>query len=376
MRLGFPLLIGFFLSANGGAQQASPQPPSAWHDPSPHKVQLVPVDKDVQLEVLDWGGNGRTLILLAGLGATAHVYDDFAPKLATRYHVYGITRRGFGNSSSPETGYSADHLADDVLAVQEKLHIDHPVIAGHSIAGEELSSIGTRYPERVAGLIYLDAGYPYGFYDPTKGDYQIDLNDIQKQLASLQSNHDKGTMQALVQQEFPRFERDLQEEVSDEDMRELIPKSFFHGPTAVDLSSIKHFSAYYALQAGVTLPEAELRAEFQVNPDGSVGPQRARGAVFAAVQAGEKKYTALRGPILAIFTTGFGLPPAFKGLAPEVANKFAAKDAALHAEDIAAFKKNNPSAAVIALPHANHSIFISNEADVEREITNFINKLP
>ena len=55
----------------------------------------------MKLEVLDWGGSGRGLVLLAGLGSTAHVYDDFAPKLTSEYHVYGITRRGFGASSAP-----------------------------------------------------------------------------------------------------------------------------------------------------------------------------------------------------------------------------------------------------------------------------------
>ncbi|HUB81519.1 MAG TPA: hypothetical protein VMB03_22120 [Bryobacteraceae bacterium] len=66
------------------------------------------MDDNVTLEVLDWGGSGRPLILLAGLGNTAHVFDDFAPKLTPQYHVFGITRRGFGASSSPASGYSAD----------------------------------------------------------------------------------------------------------------------------------------------------------------------------------------------------------------------------------------------------------------------------
>jgi pimeloyl-ACP methyl ester carboxylesterase len=38
-------------------------------------------------------------------------------------------------------------------------------LGGHSLAGEELSSIGSRFPGRVAGLIYLDAGYSYSFYN-------------------------------------------------------------------------------------------------------------------------------------------------------------------------------------------------------------------
>ena len=67
---------------------------SVWKDPSPHTTRFVSVEKDVRLEVLDWGGSGRPLVLLAGGGDTAHVFDDFAPKLTASFHVYGVTRRG------------------------------------------------------------------------------------------------------------------------------------------------------------------------------------------------------------------------------------------------------------------------------------------
>ena len=121
----------------------------AWHDPSPHSIQFVSVEDNVKLEVLDWGGAGRALVLLAGLGNTAHVFDDFAQKLTGHYHVYGITRRGYGASTSPETGYSADRLGDDIVAVLDALKIERPVLVGHSIAGEELSSVAARHSNRV-----------------------------------------------------------------------------------------------------------------------------------------------------------------------------------------------------------------------------------
>src|SRR4051794_36868724 len=42
---------------------------TAWQrDPTPHTVQFITVDKDVKLEVLDWGGSGRAVVLLTGLG--------------------------------------------------------------------------------------------------------------------------------------------------------------------------------------------------------------------------------------------------------------------------------------------------------------------
>ena len=85
------------------------------------------------------GGTGRPLVFLAGPGDTAHVFDTFAPRFAGSYHVYGITRRGFGLSSKPvpaNSSYAADRLADGVLAVVDKLKLDLHVLVGHSLAGE------------------------------------------------------------------------------------------------------------------------------------------------------------------------------------------------------------------------------------------------
>jgi non-heme chloroperoxidase len=36
---------------------------SGWTDPSKHKVRFVTVDEGVRLEVLEWGGSGRPVVL-------------------------------------------------------------------------------------------------------------------------------------------------------------------------------------------------------------------------------------------------------------------------------------------------------------------------
>ena len=45
----------------------------------------------VKLHYLDWGGSGETLLLLAGFGDTAEVFDDFATKFTDGFHVLGLT---------------------------------------------------------------------------------------------------------------------------------------------------------------------------------------------------------------------------------------------------------------------------------------------
>jgi hypothetical protein len=68
----------------------------------------VSVDKN-KLDVLDWVVPERSMILLAEVGQTADVFDDLAPS-STRWHVYGITRRGYGTSGYVPTVNPADRL--------------------------------------------------------------------------------------------------------------------------------------------------------------------------------------------------------------------------------------------------------------------------
>lgn len=304
-------------------------------DSTAHTVQFVTVDGGVRLEVLDWGGSGRSVVLLAGLGSTAHVFDTFAPKLAAFYHVYGITRRGFGDSTAPpanEGAYKADRLGDDVIEVIDSLKLNRPVLVGHSIAGEELSSVGSRHPEKIAGLIYLDAGYGYAFYDPARGDLQIDLLDLEKKLQLMQPgkgpNDTRPTIDDLLMTGLPQIERDLKEQ-----------REFLSGLTS-DI----------------------------------IGSSTSMPAASQAIIAGEQKYTSISVPILAIFVVPHGMGPSLDKN-PALRAVFDAHDEAKSGAQATAFEKGLPSARVIRLPHANHFVFRSNEADVLREITTFINGL-
>jgi non-heme chloroperoxidase len=306
---------------------------TAWGDSSSHAIQQVRVDSGVSLEVLDWGGAGRPVVLLAGAGNTAHVFDRFASQLTGRYHVYGITRRGFGRSSAPLSGYSADRLADDVLAVLDSLRLTKPVLIGHSIAGEELSSIGTRRSERVAGLVYLDAGYAYAYYDSAQQNTLINIYDVQRKLARLSPALSPRALENIL--------------------NELLTTS-------------------------LPLMERDIRAwsgDLAKRPDRDVTPPPyARDFVAESLFAGEQKFTAIRGPVLAIFAAPREPTPAL--LKDSVA--LAKSDSAYLADlmpQLIAFERGIPGARVVRIPHSNHYVFRSHEADVLREIFRFIDGL-
>src|SRR5208282_2226163 len=110
----------------------------AWVDKSPHKVGFITVN-GVRLHYLDWGGSGDTLLLLTGMGNSAHIYDDLAPKFTDSFHVLGLTRRGHGQSEKPETGYDTATLVEDIRQFLDAMKIQRVVLVGHSLAGGELT---------------------------------------------------------------------------------------------------------------------------------------------------------------------------------------------------------------------------------------------
>ena len=133
-------------------------PDDGWRDPAPHRAFGVNVAPGVRIHVLDFGGSGTPLVFLSGIGNNAHVFDNFAQRFTKQNRVVAITRRGFGESSHPDSGYDQATLAADVIAVLDSMGINKAVLAGHSIGGYEITHIAAKYPARVLGLIYLDAG--------------------------------------------------------------------------------------------------------------------------------------------------------------------------------------------------------------------------
>jgi non-heme chloroperoxidase len=297
-------------------------------DSSPHKVQFVTVEEGVQLEVLDWGGPGRPLIFLAGSGDTAHAFDNFAPKFIGQNHVYGITRKGFGASSKPEPmngNYSADRLGDDVLAVIHALRIQRPVLVGHSLAGEELSSIGSRFPKEISGLIYLDAVASWSFYDAAHPQVEIEMNGIKKRIEEIEAGGvDEQEKLRELETAIARFETVLHQ--NNEDVKTMPP-----------------------------LPP--------------------RSSIQAALNFGVEKYTSIPVPVLAILACPHDWSHFFPNDPERRAARLAADTAGCSAR-AESFARGVPAAHVVRIPNADHYVYRSNEAQVIDEMKKFLSTLP
>jgi pimeloyl-ACP methyl ester carboxylesterase len=307
-----------------------------WQDPTRHTIQFVTVDQGVRLEVLDWGGSGRNVVLLTGSGHTAHVYDEFAPELTDCCHVYGITRRGFGASSRPASGYDDQRLADDVFRAIEEIKISKPILIGHSMAGGEMTTLGRHHSDRISGLVYLDA----------IGDLEDDP-PADKEWAALQQKMPPG----------------------------LTPPPIC---PPVDTSSFAAYRTTRACSLGFLVPEPELHQQFEDN-NGSVGQVTVPDWVMRSIgqqQVFRKDYSNIHVPVLVL------LPRQDSDYQPKndeeraLIEQFKARGDVIVGRWIAKVKRGVPDARVVYIPRGGHYLWITKEADVLREIHAFIANLP
>jgi len=125
---------------------------------TPRSLQLTGADGHA-LHLLSWSDAGVPLLLLHGFGNDAHVWDDFAPAVAPYYRTLALDQRGHGDSAhDPELRYDHDSMARDAIAALDALGIERVVLVGHSMGGRVSMRFARRHPERLAGLVIVDAG--------------------------------------------------------------------------------------------------------------------------------------------------------------------------------------------------------------------------
>jgi non-heme chloroperoxidase len=293
------------------ATVAAPVSHPEWGDPSLHEVRFVDT-KGARIEVLDWGGEGPPIVLVPGLGNSAHIYDDFAPSLKDLGHVYGVTRRGAGASKAINDAYDVPTLADDVVRVMTSLHVDQARLIGHSFGGEELTWIAAHTPSRVRSLVYLDAAY--------------DHHDIQAALKTARP----GT---------PREEP---------------------SPAPTDLHDPVAYQALHSRALGIPLPLGEVLSTWEFAPDGHFVREKIDGAALGKILGGavHHQWESVHAPTLALFGT-----VTRPGASPDLPE--------INASQRAAFRAAMPTAQVVEVD-TGHYLFLTARAETLSQVRAFV----
>jgi non-heme chloroperoxidase len=320
------LLLGVSARLLGQVGQREPAT-----DPSPHRVGMVTVS-GVRVPFLDWGGNGPCLVFLAGLGNSAHVFDDFAPRFTNRFRVLAVTRTGFGESDQPERdGYDLNSRVAHIRAALDSAGISKAVLAGHSLGGDEITAFAVTHPERTAAIIYLDAA--------------MDHASVLKQVGAL---------------------------------GDLLPSP--PNITREERADAHAFRGYYRRTMGVDLPIGEVLALTVPGPPGLLSTRtapRVSASIVAATVAPE--FAKVKAPILALYSEST-TADAFPWLAtdsPEYARADAMFAKRLRTMVVAERERFARAAigAQIADYRAHHYLFLSHPDETERRVRAFLSSL-
>jgi non-heme chloroperoxidase len=286
-----------------------------------------------RLEYLDWGGEGPPLLFLAGLGSTAHIFEDLALEFQSNHRCLALTRRGFGRSEQTAGGYELDNLARDVLVFASQLGLRNITLVGHSYGGTEAIHAAQLSPQLVRRVILLDTA-----------------NDT-------------------IPPDAPAAEQKL--------------FAAFTGMSASErLSSLDADRAYEKRLMGNVWPEAaesNLRETVVIAKDGSIQgrtPGQISGAIVSERAKGKWHTTRIPVPSLLIFAHNpwtemlAGLDLDARQIA-EITKAWAEVEAARRSQ-IEAFRRDSPQATIVEMDHTVHHCFIQRKDRVVEEMRLFL----
>ncbi len=108
--------------------------------------------------VVSGRADGPAVVLSNSLGSTHRMWDAQLSALEERFRVVRYDTRGHGQSPVPQGPYTIDDLADDVIALLDRLDIDRAHLVGLSLGGMTMMRVAARNPERVDRLAVLCTG--------------------------------------------------------------------------------------------------------------------------------------------------------------------------------------------------------------------------
>jgi pimeloyl-ACP methyl ester carboxylesterase len=289
----------------------------------------------VRLHYLDFGGDGPPVALLAGAGDTAWIYLELGAELARDHRVIALTRRGFGGSDVPTTGYDVATLSADLLAALDALNLPRVALIGHSLAGSELTYVAAHHPSRVAALVYLDAAY------------------------------DRSTQDAAM----------------------AGAPDVFVPPTIEDRRSVAAMIAYVRRSRRdlsrywTPAVQRDAVAKIVMLSDGTAGfrPSPAYSPWFASAAASPPEYDRIAGPVLAIYAhedATYQLPPSLSADVFARAQAWqAGPETAWRNASIAQLRSACPSATIVEMI-AGHHMFLHRASETTAQIRAFLARVP
>lgn len=104
-------------------------------------------------------GQGPNVVMIHGMtGNLAIWHFTVMPGIRDDFRLMMFDLRGHGRSEMPPTGYTSRDMAEDLVALMDKLGIERTHLIGHSLGADIALHMAILYPERVDRIVAIEAG--------------------------------------------------------------------------------------------------------------------------------------------------------------------------------------------------------------------------
>ncbi len=109
-------------------------------------------------------GSGFPVVFVAGFTETALTWKPQRQAFASRFRIVTFDPRGHGRTEAPEEPerYSIELFVEDVRSLMDHLGLRRAHVVGHSLGGAIALRFALTHPERVGGLVMVNANSSAG----------------------------------------------------------------------------------------------------------------------------------------------------------------------------------------------------------------------
>ena len=117
------------------------------------------------------GDSGRPIVFVHGFGSCTYSWRNNLDALASRgFRTFAIDVKGFGLSAKPRDGqYHLAAFSQQLLDFLDAKDLERPILVGNSMGGAVIARLALLHPERVGGIVLVDACPPDVALKPRDG---------------------------------------------------------------------------------------------------------------------------------------------------------------------------------------------------------------
>ena len=133
-----------------------------------------------RLHLLDWGGDGVTVLCVHANGYLAALWHPIALELRRDARVLALDLPGHGDSD-PSPDYRWDHLAGYLGGALQALDLGPALLVGHSLGGTTAAICAARFPSLVRAMVLADPVIlPRVLYEHPEASASSDLYGVKR----------------------------------------------------------------------------------------------------------------------------------------------------------------------------------------------------